>query len=197
MELVADSNLFSFFYDRVQEARRVRGVEVEEDTEFYLVNLLVDFLRTRRLLEVGGNRVDELPLAIRLLECRSGAGGERFVQLKHIADSTLYALGFFAESFRRSTVDLRYYRGMGESAYRDLSVMGGWRSGSRADPVFDELSAKFQDCVELLGEIREGTPSHQDIVALYERYLETGDPVLHERLRGMGVLGDDETPTLH
>lgn len=197
MQLVAGNNLFSFFYDRVQDARRVRGVEVEEDTEFYIVNLLVDFLRTRRLLEVSGARVDETPLAIRLLECRSGSGGERFVQLKHLADSTLYVLGFFAESLNRSTVDLRYYRGMGESAYRDLAVMGGWRSSERADPVFDELASKFEDCVELIGEVREGVPSHSEMLALYERYLETGDARLAERLRNMGVLTDNEIATLH
>ena len=197
MELVAGNNLFSFFYDRVQEARRVRGVAVEEDTEFYLVNMLVDFLRTRKLVELGGERVDELPLAIRLLESRSGSGGDRFIQLKHIADSTLYVLGFFAESFHRSTVDVGYYKGMGESAYRDLAVMGGWRSGDRTDPVFDELSQKFEDCVQLLGEVREGTPSHQDVIALYERYLATGDPRVEERLRTLGVLLDDEARTLH
>ena len=197
MELVAQSNLFSFFYDRVQEARRVRGVEVEEDTEFYLVNLLVDFLRTRRLVEVGGTRVDEVPLAIRLLECRSGGGGEGFVQLKHLADSTLYVLGFFAESLQRSSVDLRYYRGLAQSAYRDLAVMGGWRGGSGAESVFDELSDKFEDCTMLLGDVREGTPSHQDIIALYQRYLETGDPRLHERLRSMGILPEDDVPSLH
>ena len=150
MELVADSNLFSFFYDRVQDARRVRGVDVEEDTEFYLVNLLVDFLRTRRLVAVGGARVDEVPLAIRLLECRAGTRGDSFVQLKHLADSTLYALGFFAESFRKSAVDLRYFRGVGSSAYRDLSMMGGWRVSSGADSVFDELARKFEDCVQVL-----------------------------------------------
>jgi hypothetical protein len=159
MELVAQSNLFSFFYDRVQEARRVRGVEVEDDTEFYLVNLLVDFLRTRRLVEVGGNRVDEVPLAIRLLECRSSASGDGFVQLKHLADSTLYILGFFAESLHRSSVDLNYYRGLARSAYRDLAVMGGWRSSRGSDSVFDELSDKFEDCTILLGEVREGTTS--------------------------------------
>lgn len=197
MELVAQSNLFSFFYDRVQEARRVRGVVVEEDTEFYLVNLLVDFLRTRRLVEVSGTRVDEVPLAIRLLECRSAEGGEGFVQLKHLADSTLYLLGFFAESLQRSAVDLGYYRGLARSAYRDLSVMGGWRSSRGADSVFDELSDKFDECAVLLGEVREGTPSHQDIVALYQRYLETGDPRLHERLRSLGILPEDDVPSLH
>lgn len=197
MELVADSNLFSFFYDRVQDARRVRGVDVEEDTEFYLVNLLVDFLRTRRLVAVGGARVDEVPLAIRLLECRAGTREDSFVQLKHLADSTLYALGFFAESFRKSAVDLRYFRGVGSSAYRDLSMMGGWRATSGADSVFDELARKFEDCVQVLGDVREGAQSHQDILALYERYLETGDPVLHERLRTMGVFAEDELPTLH
>ena len=197
MELLAENNLFSFFYDRVQEARRVQSVEVEEDTEFYLVNMLVDFLRTRQLVEVRGERVDELPLVLRLLDSRANSSEHRFLHLKHLADSTLYVLGFFAESLQSSTVDLRYYRGMGQSAYRDLSVMGGWRSAERVDQVFDELAAKFEECVELLTIVRQGTPSHADILALYERYLETGDERAEARLRALGVLKDGVLRTLH
>lgn len=198
MELVASNNLFSFFYDRMQEARRLHGTEVEEDTEFYLVNLLVDFLRTRKLVSVKGERVDSMPLAIRLLECRSdSAPGDRFVHLKHLADSTLYVLGFFADSLRRSAVDFGYYAGLGCSAYRDLSHLSPRRSGEGEDPVFSELSNRFGDCVELLSTVKQGAPDHDDVVALYQRWVTTGDERAEARLEALGVLIDSPVVTVH
>ncbi len=199
MQLVASNNLFSFFYDRVTEARRLHGTEVEEGTEFYLVNLLTDYVRTRRLVEVGGERVDDRPLAIRLLECRAGERPkDRFAHLKQLADSTLYVLGFFSESLRRGPVDLAYYAGMGKSAYRDLSVLAPTRSGERGDPVFGELASKFGDVVELLSTVREGAPEHSDVLALYERWLATGDERAEARLRAIGALIEAPTgPSVH
>jgi hypothetical protein len=188
MQLVASENLFSFFYDRVQVARRLHGTEVQEGTEFYLVNLLTQFLRTRRLVSVGGARVDHQPLAIRLLECRSATTkGDRFMQLKHLADSTLYVLGFFSDSLKRSTVDLKYYAGVGECAYHDLSLLAGWKG----DPVFGELADKFGDCVELLTTVKEGAPDHNDVVKLYELWATSGDERAEARLRALGVMLDE------
>jgi len=187
MQLVASENLFSFFYDRVQDAQRLHGTDVEEGTEFYLVNLLTDFLRTRRLVSVGGARVDDKPLAIRLLECRTATvKGDRFLHLKHLADSTLYVLGFFSDSLKRSSVDLKYYAGVGGSAYQDLSRLTGWKG----DPVFGELSERFDDCVELLTTVKEGAPEHGDVVKLYEHWVATGDEKSGARLRAMGVMLD-------
>ncbi len=192
MQLVASENLFSFFYDRVQVAQRLHGTEVEEGTEFYLVNLLTQFLSTGRLVSVGGARVDDQPLAIRLMECRSATGkGDRFLQLKHLADSTLYVLGFFSDSLKRSTVDLRYYAGVGVSAYNDLSRLTGWKG----DPVFGELANKFGDCVELLTTVKEGAPDHQDVVKLYELWAATGDERAEARLRALGVMLDEPERT--
>ena len=190
MELVAqNSNLFAFFFDRVRSARSNQNTDVEEATEFYLVNLLVDFLRTHRLLESGGRRVDERPLAIRLLETRSpGASSDRFRELKHLADSTLYTLGFFRGSLRRASVDLSYYKGLGESAYEDLARISGRRTGTARDGMFGELSDKFGDCVELLAEVREGErASASDVLELYEDYLAFGGERARKRLSELGV----------
>lgn len=187
MQVVASENLFSFFYDRVQDARRLHGTDVEEGTEFYLVNLLTDFLNTGRLVSVAGTRVDDQPLAIRLMEARTSATrGDRFLHLKHLADSTLYKLGFFADSLKRSSVDLKYYAGVGGSAYRDLSRLTGWKG----DPVFGELAERFDDCVELLTTVKEGAPEHGDVVKLYELWVATGDERAEARLRALGVMLD-------
>jgi hypothetical protein len=196
MEFTSTSNLFHFFYERVRAARLVQGSEVGEKTEFYLVNLLVEFQETRRLVESGGRRVDDRPLAIRLLESKAASPWERFRELKHLADSTLYVLGLFAPSLRKGTVDLKYYAGLGESAYDDLARITGQRSGEKRDPIFGELSDKFGDCVEILTDVRGEEPGgasgaatkDSEILSLYEHWLEFGSERAERRLRELGIL---------
>lgn len=195
--LVADPNLFGFFYDRVQHSAAQRGTELAEHTEFYLVTLLVDFLRTRKLVRSGGDRVDERPLAIRLLEGALGDPSTRARDLKHLADSTLYLLGFFAGALeRRSSVNRGYYANVGISAYKHLAVVTGTGFGRQADPVFSELGERFDECVELIADVKDDSAqvSDSDVLALYERWVATGDPVLARRLRAHGFMleGVDE-----
>ena len=197
--VLADTNLFGFFYDRVQHSAAQRGTALGEHTEFYLVSLLVDFLRTRNLVQSGGERVDRQPLAIRLLEGAIGDPAARARELKHLADSTLYLLGFFAGALeRRSTVDRDYYAHVGTSAYRHLAVLTGAGFGAQPSPVFTELGEKFDDCVELIADVKEDgrSASDSDVLALYERWVSTGDPVLARRLTAHGFVldGGGETP---
>ncbi len=191
--VLTDNNLFGFFYDRVQQSAAQRGTELAEHTEFYLVSLLTDFLRTRRLVHSGRERVDDQPLAIRLLEGAIGDPRERTRELKHLADSTLYLLGFFAGALeRRSSVDRDYYSRVGTSAYRHLAVMTGAGFGRQTDPVFAELGERFDECVELLTDVKEDSKEVTDteVLALYERWVATGDPVVARRLRAHGIVLD-------
>lgn len=197
MEIVADGNLFGFFYDKVQAASADQGTALEEHTEFYLVNLLVDFLRTRKLVRANGRRVDQRPFALRLLESMIGDPRARAAELKHVADSTLYLLGFFGESLEhRSAVDRGYYARVGTSAYKHLAVLTG--SGFGSDSVFSSLGERFDECVGVLEGVRaDGSKgSDSEILALYERWLATGDARVARRLREEGMiitLGDEST----
>lgn len=197
MEILAGENLFSFFYDRVGAARKSLGTDVDEHTEFYLVNLLVDFQRTGKLVEVSGSRVDDRPLAIRLLQTRHAQGQERVRLLKHLADSTLYMLGYFAASLRRSTVNLRYYAGVGESAYEGLAEISDGRSEG-AGSVYRQLADRFTDCAEILSEVRDDVRSDRDLLALYEQWLAFGEERALRKLKSLGVVPlADEPGTLH
>ena len=201
MEILAEGNLFGFFYDRVHGTARQRGAELDEHTEFYLVNLLVDFLNTPQLIESGGQRVDGRPLALRLLDSVIGDPRGRVRELKHLADSTLVKLGFFTGSLeRRSSVGRAYYEQVGTSAYQHLAVLTGTGFGAKSEPVFSELGARFHECVEILEDVREESqPSDAAIVATYERWLATGDARTARRLRALGVAvpGGDGGGTLH
>ncbi len=189
--VLTDSNLFGFFYDRVQETAVQRGTSLADHTEFYLVSLLVDFIQTRRLVRSGGERVDQRPLAIRLLEATVGDPRERARELKHPADSTLYLLGFFSGALeRRSAVDREYYARVGTSAYKHLAVLTGTGFGRSADPVFSELGDKFDECVGLIADVKEESreATDSDVLALYERWMATGDKAVARRLVAHGFL---------
>ena len=186
---LSTDNLFAYFYETVTDARSQQGAELDEHTEFYLVNLLVEFLRTCTLLESGGRRVDELPVAIRMLDAQFNSPTERYRELKHVADSTLYVLGWFAESLARSTVDRSYYAGMGEAAYHRLCTLAPPPRRAFEEPVFRELGDKFEDAVGIIGAVREqGLVASRDVIALYEKWLQTGSPRLASRLRELGVV---------
>ncbi len=187
--ILATENLFHFFYERVTDARELCGADLAQETEYYLVNLLSEFLSTVRLLESGGRRVDEVPLAIRLMGAQLSAPAERYRELKHLGDTTLYVLGWFAESLRRSTVDRSYYAGVGETAYHRLAELPQAPRGSFEDPVFVELAEKFHDAVEIIAEVRDqALLSSGDVLALYEQWLLSGSQRIADRLREMGVV---------
>lgn len=186
---VTTESLFAFFHERVTQAREHQGTAMDEHTEFYLVNLLTEFISTCQLVESGGRRVDDLPVAIRLLEADLATPGERYRELKHLADTTLYALGWFAESLTRSTVDISYYAGLGEAAYGRLAALPMAPRRSFEDPVFRELSHKFSQVVRIIAEVRdEELASSTDVLALYEAWSHRGSQRAAERLADLGIL---------
>ena len=51
-------------------------------------------------------------------------GYEQRVRLRGVGDWSLFMSGFFSDSFARRSVDIDYYRGLGERAYASLSRVG-------------------------------------------------------------------------
>jgi hypothetical protein len=98
--------------------------------------------------------------------------------------------GFFRQSLERRIVGVRYYQDMGAAAYDTLSRLCKLPGvvGDLAR-VFAELADEFVGCSEALAQIREGMrgKSDQDIIALYERWLSTGDQHAAARLRELGI----------
>jgi hypothetical protein len=140
-----------FFHDAVTEALSKRHVDATEPTEFYLVNLLTEFMNTRSL--------STEPLALKLAEVSSKGPDERARGLKEIGDTSLYVSGFFSESLQRKLVPVDYYVAMGGAAYGQLANLIGMTHGSATGffrQVYNELAAKFARFVEVLGEIRRG-----------------------------------------
>lgn len=175
-----------YFRELVSDALAHRRFQVQEATEFYLVNLLAHYLLKERLFE-GDEGWQGEPLALILKRALEGDRETRWRSLKRLGDTSLFMSGFFGDSIASSLVDISYYMSMGKRAYDALSEEP--RGPLGAQELFGELAERFPEFVDLYAEIAELSElnSNRGLVRLYERFLLTGSERIAERLRERGV----------
>lgn len=190
--VILDTSLQEYFHDSVTSAQRRQAVQAKPETVFYLVNLLVSFLRTERLYEPTHDGPMLQPLALMHAETpRTPDPGVRHRTLRRLGNVALFIAGVFTDSLKRKVVDVDYYIAMGGNAYARLSDNLNRSVGGRSfSAVFEELADKFTDFVDMLGEISESgrLGSHEDVLRLYEVWLRTGSRRAAARLRALGLV---------
>ncbi len=185
------TNLQEFFRKSVAAATAKQSVELDDHTEYYVVNLLTLYSRSEALFDTTENGTELRPLARILAEAvDSPDPGERNFALQRVGDLSLFLAGFFGEGMSRKLVDVDYYVQMGGAAYGTLSnnVRGSVR-GRSLSAVFEELASKFIELVDVLAEIRDESREVQDtdILRMYEIWLKTGSTRAERRLREAGI----------
>jgi hypothetical protein len=181
--LVRNETAAEYFKELVESAMARQHVQAADLTEYYLVNLLCQYVRLDGRFDHGDHGQ---PLALRLARAFETGGFEKRMRLRSIGDFSLFMSGFFPDSFNRSAVDVDYYKSMGEYAYGSLS-----RSDEEAfAEVFGELSRKFVGFMDVLADISERTNlgSTVDVLRLYEKWLRTGSARDGQRLIERGIL---------
>ncbi len=157
--------------------------------EHYIVQLLASY---------AAHRIEDKPLALRMLAAAEAPLPERRRQLRDIGDTSLYLSGFWSEHLAGGPVDVDYYIGMGGSAYGELARGGtGW-TGDPFSDVFGELAMNFVRFVGALALVsrRMAVPaSNQDVVRLYRRWQETKSESAAARLAALGVVIGRGGPT--
>jgi hypothetical protein len=189
--LVAVSSLREFFRDAFHEATEHQRLDIDEQSEQYVVNLLTMFSRADALYEKTPEGLRIRPLAHMLaeaLEAPSDSARQRALQ--RLGDVSLFIAGFFARSFARKLIDIDYHIAMGGNAYQSLAD-SMQRSASRRTvaSIYAELASKFQGLVDALNEVSEMSYVHSDadILRLYEIWMKTGSPRAHGLLSRLGV----------
>ena len=186
--IVVGKSAQEFFRELVSDALSQRRLQIQEATEFYLVNLLAQHLQEGRLFaRVEGGEAQAEPLALILKRALEGDREARWRNLKRLGDTSLFVSGFFGDSLARSLVDVDYYIAMGARAYDALSEEP--RGPSGAQELFSELAERFPQFVDLFAEIAElaDLGSNRGLLRLYERFLLTGSERVAQRLRERGV----------
>lgn len=181
-----------YFRELVTEALGKQKLTTPPEIEFYLVNLLHQFMKTDRLYSRGpqGGVRDE-PLAMMIKEALEQTQPHAQSALfRHIGDVSLYVAGFFQDSLNRKLVDVDYYIDMGGTAYRQVAV--------RADEemmklLYGELSEKFGSLVDVLAEVSDRTAqrTEKNILRLYELWIRTRSERAAKALQEAGILPNE------
>ena len=172
-----------YFKELVDSALVRQRVQTNDLTEYYLVNLLCQYVRLDA--RAGADDPSD-PLALRLARALETGGSQQRARLRSLGDFSLFTSGFFSDSLRRSVVDVDYYVSMGEYAYGSLSRLD---EDAFAD-VFRELAGKFVGYVDVLAEVSEQTAlsSAPDVLRVYEKWLRTGSQRDGQRLVDQGIV---------
>ncbi len=173
----------AFFHELITEALGHQRVQTQPETEFYLVNLLNQFMITDRL--------PEEPLALMIKDALEAPETEsQKTRFKQVGDVSLYVAGFFQDSLNRKLVDVDYYIDMGGTAYQQVANRAEEELMRR---LYKELADKFSSFVEVLAEVSEKTTpkSEQDILRIYELWVRTRSERAARKLQEAGIVPND------
>ena len=153
--VVEVTSLREFFRDAFHAASEKQRLDIDVQSEAYVVNLLTMFSRADALYEPTAEGLRIKPLAHMLLDALEAPSEQaRQRSLQRLGDVSLFIAGFFARSFARKLVDIDYHIAMGGNAYSSLAdTMQRSISGRTIAGIFAELSQKFQGLVDTLNEV--------------------------------------------
>lgn len=126
----------------VNEAQASTRLVLNENTESYLVFLLMRFSQTTHLLESV--------IALDFLESMQLVGTRQVELLREVGDKSLLFCGLFPGMANRRHVSLEYFSDMGQAAY--LSV--GELQDSQSADLYYQLSEQFITMQQILQAMR-------------------------------------------
>ncbi len=174
--------LESYFFSEIEQLADRRGITLPEHVEAYVVGLLARYARRP---QAAGRK--SRPLALEYLRARGETGAARANALRGVGDRALYISGVAPRSLHRAPVGVKYVRGTGEAAYRQVAS----ETGPLA--VLGDVAERFEAVSEVIGDVIElGGEKKPDLLALYERWRKLGDPRDKRRLIAAGVFIDAE-----
>lgn len=183
-----------YFHDLLTRALGQQKISTRPETEFYLVNLLNEFISTDKLYSRDGQgAMKDEPLALLLKEALEAPElRAQSVMFRHVGDVSLYVAGFFQESLSRKVVDVDYYIGLGGVAYQNVAAR---EQQDVLRAVYMELAEKFSSFVDVLAEISDLTASksEKDLLRLYDLWVRTRSGRAAKALQEAGIFPN---PTL-
>ncbi len=184
-QTITETSLSSYFSKRLTRyARRFRPPP-HEDTCWYLGSLLERFGRSDQLCVYQDGQMTLRPLALLYSDAiEANNARERCLMLQQLGDMALFLGALFPERFTRHGILQDYFIGMGGSAYDYLA------DNAKANRhIFAELANTFTRMLEMVANACSRTQhlTTEEVLALYQRWLNTRDPVIESQLRALGI----------
>ena len=126
----------------VNEAQASTRLILNENTESYLVFLLMRFSQATQLMESV--------VAMDFMESMNANGKKQVDLLRDVGDKSLLLCGLFPGIATKRNVQLEYFSGMGQAAY--LTV--GELQESALSELYFQLSAQFKTLQQVLQAMR-------------------------------------------
>jgi hypothetical protein len=182
---ITETSLSGYFSRRLTRyARRFRSPP-HEDTCWYLGSLLERFGRSEQLFSFQDGHMTLRPLALLYSDAiEADNTRERCLMLQQLGDMALFLGALFPERFTRRGILQDYVVGMGGSAYDYLA------DNARTNRhIFAELANTFTLMLEMVANAcsRRHRLTTEEVLALYQRWLSTRDPVIENQLRALGI----------
>lgn len=189
-----ETTLVDYFRQRLQEVGEQLVPSPHEDTVWYMSTMLARFGDSEQLFSYDHGEVNIRPLALLYKDAlEAEARWERCLILRQLGDLSLFLGALFPENYARRGIAKDYFVGMGGGAYGYLS-----ENAQQNRHIYSELAGAFTRMLELVARVcsRQSVFDSFDILNLYKRWRQSGDPQLADQLRALGV-SVPESQSLH
>ncbi len=180
-----------FFREHVSTAVSKQKLEISDEIEFYLVNLLCEFIDPQRSQVLNDeDGFLETPLALQYQKALESPPEHQAKILRGLGDTSLYVAGYFQDFFNRKIYDAEYFASLGSQAYVSLSTILKDRDDSAA-ATYRAMGELFTDLVEVVAEVsdRLSPTESRNILAVYDRWTRNqGSQRLRRQLEEAGIL---------
>lgn len=159
MDLVVSQTFESVLYEALNKSVSSQKLKISEEANFYVYQLLKEYLSSSKFKTVSGLSNSDKPLALMVKEALDAPTiSEQTWRFVAIGDHSFFISSFFLGHVNRKFGDLNYCIGIGSSSYlqaRDLYP----RREKDLSKLYNELGIKFENLVKLatsaLNSVRE------------------------------------------
>ena len=186
--------LADYFHLRLQELGRRQSTPPQDDTLWYIGDMLARFGESDELFSYEDGRIDIRPLALLYKDAHETNNvRERGLILRQLGDMALFMGALFPENYQRRGLKKDYFVGMGGGAYSYLS-----ETELQHRHIFAELATRFTRILELIAQTCEKQTAFDDgdVLTLYQRWQKYREPRVAAQLRALGITISD-TQALH
>ena len=179
-----------FFREKIHVAKTDLNLSLDDEVEFYLVNLLCDFIDPNKLNDAAAELdVLDTPMATMLQKALEAPPTQQVKIFKTMGDTSLYFAGFFQDYFNRKAFDINYYISLGSTAYSSVSNLMRDRHGDdHFTDMYEDLSGKFPQLVEILATVSDmQMRDNPNILAIYDRWNRNKSDRLRKTLEKLGI----------
>lgn len=184
-----------FFREKIKDSSKVNAVSFNKETEFYLVNLLCQFIEPTAHFSTH-EEIDffNTPLALILKTALESSPDRQILLYKLLGDTSLYLCGLFQESLEKKKITSSYVISLGSQAYEKVSIlMKSNKSDSDFTRIYSCLSEGFEDIVKVLVTVSHKTFKTNKLGSLLKKMddinsLSSKDLILEFEKQGISSL---------